>query len=427
MGHALDMLARLPRLYRDGELVRDVLELPALQLEILDEEGREVQRAHWFNSALELDEAAKLAAILDIALEPWHTLGTYRAWVHSLRDARIRHGAITRRGLQGFVAAYHAGFQSAVGVPQLLVTRSIEKWTQQPSDSTAAFLENPPRTRRHRAPSSGGIEPLHHFSVDQKGLDESSAAFLLVGLPSAPESVPVVANVTTGHALIFLGNIAPGARLWIRPRADGTAEARLEGEDVSDRLRSVKGLVPGTAWSKPQVQFPARALPLARGKNDLWFLPVAHFDALGLDRFLLALAELVLQQGRWDETRFDQALFYQDPAVSLWVSWVETEPASFQIQLPAGALLSRADETPASLVNREMLGASLSQGVGQLKAAGVAAEVELRPFGEAQRQTDRLVAVLPLVHREVGPTGADRLPDAGGVLEVTDFEESTYR
>jgi hypothetical protein len=35
--------------------------------------------------------------------------------------------------------------------------------------------------------------------------------------------------------------------------------------------------------------------------------------------------------------------------------------------------------------------------------------------------------VLPLVVREPGPTGADRLPDAGGLWEVTDFDESTFR
>ena len=77
MGHVESMLKRLPQLYRDGELVRDVLELPALQIEILEEEALEVQRAHWFDTTLELEEASSLAAILDIAPEPWQQLGEF--------------------------------------------------------------------------------------------------------------------------------------------------------------------------------------------------------------------------------------------------------------------------------------------------------------------------------------------------------------
>src|ERR1044071_5189613 len=97
------MLSRLPQLYRDGELVRDTLELPALQIEIFDQYAREVQRAHWFDTTLELEEAARLAALLDIAPEPWQTLGTFRAWVRALRDARLLYGAVTPRALQTFV------------------------------------------------------------------------------------------------------------------------------------------------------------------------------------------------------------------------------------------------------------------------------------------------------------------------------------
>jgi hypothetical protein len=192
-------------------------------------------------------------------------------------------------------------------------------------------------------------------------------------------------------------------------------------------MRSIAGLRPGVAWENSQVQQPARALVLKRGRNDLWFLPIAHFDALGLDRFLLALADLVLQQGRYDQSDFDQALFYQDPAVNLRITWVETQPASFEIQLPAGALLNRAGELEESLQERQYLGFSLDQGVQKLRAAGIGARVRMRPFEETQGQIDRVVAVLPLVQREVGPTGADRLPDAGGLFEVTEFEGSTFR
>jgi len=35
--------------------------------------------------------------------------------------------------------------------------------------------------------------------------------------------------------------------------------------------------------------------------------------------------------------------------------------------------------------------------------------------------------VLPLVHREVASMGADRLPDAGALFDVTSFDDSTFR
>ncbi len=424
MGRIEALVSRLPQLYRDGELIADVLELAALQLEVLDEDAREVQRAHWFDAALELEEAAGLAAVLDIAPEPWQNLGEFRAWLHSLRNAMLRGGAVTVEALQGFVADYTRRYQAVVGVRAV---PPITTWSETPSPGEPGFIETPLRRRYDRAPTFGGIEPLHRFSLEQKGLDETLGGFLLVGLPSAPESVPVIVNLTTGQALLFLGNIPPGARLWIRPTQDGGVDASLEGEDVNDRMRSVSGIEPGTPWSNAKVEEPARGLTLARGKNDLWFLPVAHFDALGLDRFLLALADLLLRQGRYDETAFDQALFYQPPAVVLRVTWVETQPASFEIHLPAGSLLNPPNGLDRALQDRDRLGYSLNQAVQKLKAAGVAAEVQMRPFLETQGQMDRLTAVLPLTNREVGPSGADRLPDAGGVFEVTDFNDSTFR
>ncbi len=423
------MLKRLPQLYRDGELVRDVLEIPGVQIEILGEEAVEVQRAHWFDQTFDLAEAARLGALLDIPPEPWQELDEYRVWLHSLVEARLRFGSVTIPAMQEFVADYTAGFQRAARVPQLLEMPSIPPppWDTPAPPSAPDFIENPPARRYQRAPSAGGIEPLHQFTIVNKGLDETQVGFLMVGLPAAPESVPVIANLTTGQALIYMGNVPTGARLWIQPAASGNVEAVLEGEDVTTRMRSISGLTPGTPWPETSVERPARSITLRRGENAFWFLPVAHFDALGLDRFLLALADLLLQQGRFDETQFDRALFYQDPAVILRATWIETPPAIFEINLPAGALLSRPGELEDALQEREQLGSSLNQAIYKLKAAGVGASVTLQPFRDIQGQMDRLTQVLPLVFREVGPTGADQLPDAGGIFEITSFNDSTFR
>ena len=54
-----DMTSRLPLLYREGPLVQGILSQPAEQVEIAVEDALEVQRAHYFDDALELDEVAR--------------------------------------------------------------------------------------------------------------------------------------------------------------------------------------------------------------------------------------------------------------------------------------------------------------------------------------------------------------------------------
>lgn len=424
MSHAAAMISRLPALYREGELIAGVLGVPGLQLEIAEEQMLEVQRSHWFNATSDIDEAARLAAVLDIEPEPWQTLREYRGWVHALRNAMLRRGAVTPSAIQGFIRDYTDAFRAATAST---IVPPVTAFSAEPSLTEPSFVEYPEKRRHDRIPDSGGIEPLHRFTIDQRGLDETNAGFLLTGLPQAPEYVPLIANVTTGDALLYPGSIPVGARLWLRPEADGTVRGKLEGDDITEALVSINGLVPGKPWDASQVTRPAKALPLARGKNELWFLPVAHFDRPGLDRALLALADLLLQQGRYDESAFDHALFHQDAAVNLRMTWIERQPATVEVSLPGGALRNREGELEDALIERDRMAFALNLAVGRLKAAGVRATVSLSEFSEQQGQLDRLVAVMPIVRREVGPTGADRLPDAGGVFEVTKFEGSTFR
>jgi hypothetical protein len=423
MGLTENMLSRLPYLYRDGELVAGMLAQTGVQLEILAEEALDVQRAHWFDSALDLDDPVRLAELFDIPCEPWQNLGEFRAWVHALRNARLRHGAVTRTGLQNFVAEYTQRYQQAA---QTVVVTAITTWNDSWPSPDAAFVENPPRRFTQTLGPLAGIEPLQQMSIVQRGLDVAAAGFLLVGLPTAPESAPAIVNVSSGEALIFLGQVPPGERLWLSPQEDGTVQGFLEQEDVSDRLYSVSSVTPGIAWESAAATQPAQAISLLRGKNDLWFFPLAHYDVDGLDRFLLALPDLLLRQGRYDETDFDKALFYQQPAAILRAAWTETEPASFEIYIPGGTMLSPAGELEEALVERDRLEFSLNQAVNQLRAAGVAAGLHIAPFAETQGSRDYLTMVLPKRFTEVGPTGADRISDAAGMHDVTRFDDSTY-
>src|SRR6185295_16974394 len=102
----------------------------------------------------------------------------------------------------------------------------------------------------------------------------------------------------------------------------------------------------------------------------LWYLPVAHFDHANLDGPMLALPDLDVRDGVWDETSFDRALFEQVPRV----------PASFRVELPAAIMRSPADAIiDDALTARAHLGSALTTAIDRLRPAGVAGAVELRP------------------------------------------------
>jgi hypothetical protein len=434
--HTAAMAGRLPLLYREGELIGQLLDLVANQIAILDEEQLAVRRSHAFGTATELVDAAKLGALLDLPPQDWQDLELYRAWVNAIRDATLRDGAVTVAALQDLVQRYLAAFQDAVGldlVPELLRppgTGPAPDWATAPSANRLAFVEFPERRRfgPDQPGSAGGpIEPLTSFTLTNRGLEPTRLAFLLGGLATGPEYVPVIANLTTGQALAYTDLIRPGQRLWLGTDTGGNGSAVLEGDDVSHRLRSITSFTPGTVWAETAIGAPAKPLTLERGANELWFLTVAQYDAPGLGRALLALAGHDLVQGRFDTARFDHALFVQAPAVRLEATWVEQQPATVDVHLPGGRMLCPAGRTREGVAQREVLRRSLDQAVARVRAAGVATSVSLDAFTEGGPQLDRLRLVSPVVVRESGPVGADTLPDSSGQFDVTRFDASTYR
>lgn len=429
MAHVDDILSRLPQLYRDGAIVRGVAGAPAVQIEVVDQVMREIQRAHWFDTTLELDEAARLAGVLDIAPEAWQTLGTYRGWVRALRDARLREGSVTPRALQVFIAEYVRAFRASTGeriVPDADVLDDGAEWRTEPARFAPALVENPKR-RVYFTPAGSRLEPLAQFSVEQRGIEVALPTLLFIGTPAAGESGLVLINTTTGDALSYAGVVAPGQRLWLTPSADGTVRARLEDDDTTDLLRSIHGVAPGQVWSPEDEVTPPRPLTLVPGTNQLWFLPLARYDLRGLDRGMLAMPDLSLMEGRWDSTAFDSSVFFQEPGVVLRMGWREAVPASFEIQLPSQLVPSGPGGADATLTARAQLGDALDAAINQLRAAGVGSRVVLEPFRDAQGQRDRLALVLPKMVAERGSVGADRLLEAGGVFEVTRYDDSTFR
>ena len=416
MSHLEQIASRLPALYRDGELLAAIVGVPALSLEVFDEQALEVQRSHWFDSAYRFDDVARLAVLLDLAPETWQGLREFRAWVHSLRNAWLKNGTATRRPLEMFVDEYTRRFQAAVGIDAVT---ALGNWSETPSETRPALVEFPQRRRFVQIPDAGPVEPLHQQRVVSNDLDLTAADFFFVGRTAAREYMPVLVNTTRGEALIYTGTLGNGERLWLEALDDGTVRAYTDKLDVTDRLYSVSAVTPGSGWSVDETQRPAKVLQLSRGANDIWFLPVAHFDQPGLDRALLALAELDLKQGRWDTTVWDRSLFYQQPAADLWIAWDEGLPGTFEITVPGGILVNSAGNTEQALEDRGRLQFSLDLGIQRIKAAGVAATTRLLSFTEVQPSRDALCEMFPKTFREAGATGIDQRPDAGGVFTVS--------
>ena len=408
-----DMTSRIPLLYREGAVVQGMLSQPAQQIEIANEDALEVQRAHFFDDALQLDEAARLASLLDFKPEPWQSLSLFRPWVHSQRDAVLLNGAVTIDAIEGFAAAYTDAYQQATGA---ILSRAATE-----------LVEFPVRRRYAKLAVSDDTAPLSRFTIVNKGLDDTFLSLILTGLDAGAESMPLIVNLTTGDALLFHGNIGVGERLWIKANEDGSVSAQRERTDVTAKLVSISGVNPGTAWQPSAIQSPARALPLVRGDNSLWFLPVAHYDELGLDRFLLALADLALSQGRWDSANLDHALFYMDPAVSMRFSWLEKEPASIELHVHAETVYRQVPSPGNPDDTRSQLAFALDAGIQRLRAAGVRSAVTVLPFSETQPSSDFLSGVQPIRLREAGATGADRLPDKSGVFGISGYGDSTFR
>ncbi|MGB5156366.1 hypothetical protein [Desulfobacterium sp. N47] len=426
MSHTGGMLSRLPLLYREGDLVGRILALCGLQIEILDELMLGIQQSHWFDSTKEVSEAEKLASVLGIERESWQDLGEYRAWVHALRNGWLKNGTTTVYGLKTFIEEYINLYQDAVDTVFVPPIRGWREEDKTESEDSARFIENPKIKKYKYIPENGGIEPLHQFTINQRGIDDTSLHLLYTGITSTPEYVPVCANITTGQALIYLGEIPPGKRLWITAGPSGIAGASLEGEDVTKKLRSITGYQPGMPWSDEQFDEKTLAIKLVRGENRLWFLPVAHYDRTGLDRFLLAFADTIMHQGRLDETSFDQSLFYQQPVIKLTAAWYEAVPASFAVSLSGGIMRFRKAGEDVAETRRRRLIFSLQNGVNSLKAAGIKAAVSLAPFTEVQHQRDTLRDVSPKTFSSYGPTGRDAPPKTGAIFGKSKFEEVKF-
>ncbi|PZW43003.1 hypothetical protein C8P66_11728 [Humitalea rosea] len=420
-----DMADRLPPAWREGELVRGLLGVVAAQIELLDDEAREVQRAHFWRTALNFPEVAGLGALLDIPPEPGQQRDEYRAWVDALRDTILGFGGPTRDAVRQVVAEYAQRHAEAARLPRLLPP--LGDWGSEDDDPPPRLVETPRRWRWVAAPGDGAMEPLQQMTVENRGLDPAPAHFLLRGLAGGPEHSPLLANLTTGEALALATDVPQGSMVALVALPDGTVRASLDGHDITRYLGSIAGLVPGQPWTPAELVTPAQPITLRPGANRIWFMPIARYDVAGLDRYLAALADAAMMQGRYNTARFDAALYYQDPLMHLLVGFQESVPAAFRVDLDARWMLAPRGRTAEALATRERLDFALGRAVTRIRAVGVTSELRLLPSASIQPSPDRLVAMGPKRLRDAGSTGADRLLPRGGSFDTTGFDQTGFR
>jgi len=431
--------ASLPPPYTDAadSVLQGFLDVIALDLEAFQEDLDRMRQTHWIRTAYSLRDASKLGALLDIAPFPWEHLDLYRQRLLALVVARLK-GALGPNELREFVYTYLLEVERVLNVtllPGLQSVNSIEAYTP-PADRRLFrpldFIENPRRERYSKslADRNGNVPYLFRWSETNKGLDDTTVEIHISGLQHFRTVSPVLVNLTTGSLLCFAGRIGSGQTLTIRranpdgPSNDRKLTATLDGNDVSHQLFGVEGFQLGIPFSKQQ-QTPEPLVPaLRRGVNEWIFLSVGYFDVRGLDSFFFSIATEELREGVFDETAFDASLFPSGAIAKLEMTWIETEPASFEIRVPRYLVMEQLSTAPEAIYLD--VAQALESSIEGLRAAGVKGLVSFVPFTEKQQQTIKVHLPWKVLDRELGPSGETRSIELGARFGDAALDSSRF-
>lgn len=413
-----NMAARLPHLWgvEPGTVLHALLALVGNELTAFDEDLDRVKRSHWVDTAWSLLDLARIGSLFGIAPAPWEGIELFRARLKAMIAARLR-GAVTADALEFAVLRILQGAQAELGDRYMTLDRPIRFGegllgrTAESPPERGRFVEFPVRRRRSPALAGPGAlrRPLAKLQLDNKGLEPTPLLGAITGVAGRRTAVPVLVNLTTGQVMLWAGLLECGQRLEFSVEG-GRLLTRLGDADVSDRLWTGEGFVPGQRFSPVIPDSEPRPLMLARGANTVWFWPLGLYDRPGLDSGVFATPEPDLEQGMWGATpegagsRFGRALFEQPAAVSLDLWWEEQVPASFRIELPAGVVRrARAGAGRDTETERAQLFRLLDEAVGELRAAGVDGRVEAAPLRTVQRLASRGRPLPPIATWDVQP------------------------
>jgi hypothetical protein len=453
------MLDALPPIYAidDGSVLHQFLDSLALELDAYAEDLDRLRRTHWFAEAYRLTDLEKIAALVGIIRRSWEPLEMFRERVRALVDARLA-GSVGPTAVRTYV--YEAVRGAEQGLDATLVPGLEQRAVPSPGDPfavranpaalAAAFgveeshpawrplqlVENPPRLLRSAALAARGglVGYLHRWSDVNSGMAAAPVTVTITGRSGGHTATPVIANLTTGQALVYAGVLRVGQRLTVSPSPDQGVDARRaravidDVHDVTDRVLSLSGFRLGTPFSQFDGDDPGPLLPVQeRGPNAWIYISAGLFDVRGLDDTYFQLAGEDLRQGAFDGTAFDQAIFATRIAARLELSWSEREPAAFSVVIPHGivALPTVPDQPQEGGLGTE-IAEGLAGDLDDLRAAGVRSRLELRPFGETQRQVSRVTLPWLVVPPEIGPAGEAVRVAVGGRFGESRFGEARF-
>jgi hypothetical protein len=431
------MLERLPPIYRisSGSLLNACLSVQSNHQTAFDEDMQRVQRAHWIDTALDREDLGKIGALCEIPMMPWEPTELYRTRLKATAAARLR-GAVTRDVLEFVLIQILSGAIEALRVRYLDLSAALRfrsGVTNEPGEP--AFIEFPPVLRRSKSliERRGLLRSLDRFELTNQGLHPAPMHAIVRGVAGRLCMTPVLVNLTNGMVLAYAGDLACGHELRIETTARGELRALLNGEDVRARVYTGTGFVPGAQFS-PVVPDPTpQPLLLERGANAMWFFPLALYDLPSLGSAVLGMPKADLEHGRFGGkgeskfggTHFDNSLFEQTPAASLDVWWIESRPAAFRFEIPAGVVVRDASAMGDAHVDRLRLFALLQQTVDLMRAAGVQGRVDARPLRESQQQRDRATVLPPVIGRDEMRTEA-RLSALSALFDMSDIDRSRF-
>jgi hypothetical protein len=399
------MLDRLPPPLRADAagLIGRLLAVVDAELSSLDEDMERVRRTRFVETALDLEDLAKLGALFGLGPEPWEPAEMFRARLRTTIAARLA-GAVTRTPLDDVLAGLLDGAQTALGARYASLARGAGgRVFRDPAAVTRTgqprFDEFPPRRARSPALAARGgrMRPLDRIVLENRGVHAAPLEGVVRGVIGRRAAVPLLANLTTGRVVAFRGVLSAGAELRLIAR-NGRLEARLDGREASARLITAEGFRLGAALPLPAEQTP-RPIQLAPGANEIFFLPLAIYGERILDRGALAMPDERVRHGLFGDsatpgTAFDDSLFEQQPSAALDLFWTEAAPATFRFVVPAGVV--RHEPSGADrLAERAALDALMDATVRLLRAAGVDGQVSFVPLRETQRQSDLGRAINP--------------------------------
>lgn len=441
MNYLPQILDSLPPPYTQAgdSVLASIVNLAALEFEAFQEDLDRMRQTHWIQTAYSLKGAAKLGALLNIAPFPWESLELYRRRLLALVVARLQ-GALGPNEVRQFAYDYLKNCERVLGatfVPGLqtvTLSQAFEQSDARPQFRPIELKENPHRMRTSQtlADRSGRVPYLLRWREMNKGLDDTVVEFHVAGLIGNRTAVPVLVNLTTGDLIGYAGRVPFGATLSVqRANADGALDDRqlratLDGVDVTGRMFSVGNFQLGVPFTKQQQESKPLLPRLPRGGNDWIFLAVGRYDIRGLDRFFFSIAGNDLYEAVFDETGFDASLFPSGSIAHLEMSWMETEPACFELHVPRYIVIEPMDSGTAAERPFEQVGDGLVSSVAELRAAGVEAQVIFAPFAESQRQTASGRAPWKTLDPETGPSGDTRSVDLGGRFGESPLDQARF-